>query len=115
MATTKKRKLGRAICDSYIHVPKPATILELDWNIWLKYNSGLTAIECAMVFGVKVHEVTKIISTIVEKLKNKVKLAEYWGEDFASVEAAMDFKQRIKNNIKMGKVVDDRLVIMSEV
>ena len=121
MAKTKRKpsKLNRSICDSYIHVPRPSTITELHWNIWLKYNSGLTSIECAMVFGVKVHEVTKIISTIVEQLKNKVKLAEDWSEDFATVEAAMEFKQRLANNVYMAarvakKTNSNELLIMSE-
>lgn len=122
MSKTKRapRKLNRSICDSYIHVPRPSTITELNWNIWLKYNSGLTAIECAMVFGVKVHEVTKIIGTIVEQLKNKVKLAEDWSEDFATVEAAIEFKQRLANNIYMAARVAKKrgmnvMVIMGEV
>jgi hypothetical protein len=114
-----KRKLGRAICDSYIHVPKPATITQQHWDVWLKYNSGLTSVECAMVFGIKVHEITSIISGIVERLKNKSKLAEDWSEDFATIEAAMEFKQRIANNIYMAmrkakKENTNQILIMSE-
>jgi hypothetical protein len=114
-----KRKLGRAICDSYIHIPKPATITQQHWDIWLKYNSGLTSVECAMVFGIKVPEITSIISGIVERLKNKSKLAEDWSEDFATIEAAMDFKQRIANNIYMAiqkakKQGTNQILIMSE-
>ena len=117
--TKPKRKLGRAICDSYIHVPKPATITQEHWDVWLKYNSGLTSVECAMVFGIKVQEITNIISGIVERLKNKSKLAEDWSEDFATIEAAMDFKQRIANNIYMAmrkakKENTNQILIMSE-
>jgi hypothetical protein len=114
-----KRKLGRAICDSYIHVPKPATITQEHWDVWLKYNSGLTSVECAMVFCIKVHEITSIISGIVERLKNKSKLAEDWSEDFATIEAAMEFKQRIANNVYMAmrkakKENTNQILIMSE-
>jgi len=117
--TKTKRKLGRAICDNYVHVPKPATITQEHWDIWLKYNSGLTSVECAMIFGLNVPEITKIISNIVERLKNKSKLAEDWSEDFATVEAAIDFKQRIANNIYMAmrkakKTNSNQLIIMSE-
>jgi hypothetical protein len=115
----QKRKLGRAICDSYIHVPKPATITQKHWDIWLNYNSGLTSVECAIVFGIKVHDITKIISDIVERLKNKSKLAEDWSEDFATIEAAMEFKQRIANNVYMAirkakKENTNQILIMSE-
>jgi hypothetical protein len=117
--TKTKRKLGRAICDSYVHIPKPATITQEHWDIWLKYNSGLTSVECAMVFSMQVHQITKIISEIVERLKNKSKLAEDWSEDFATIEAAMDFKQRISNNIYMAmrkakKMNTNEILIMSE-
>jgi hypothetical protein len=115
----QKRKMARVICDSYVHVPKPATIIQLHWDIWLKYNSGLSTIECAMVFGIKVHDITKIISAIVERLKNKSKIAEDWSEDFASVQSAIDFKQRIANNVYMAvrkakKENTNEILIMSE-
>jgi hypothetical protein len=114
-----KRKMARVICDSYIHVPKPATITQQHWDIWLNYNSGLDTIECAMVSKMKPHEITKIISAIVERLKNKSKIAEDWSEDFASVEAAKDFKQRLANNIYMAmrkakKMNTNEILIMSE-
>ena len=114
-----KRKQARVICDSYVHVPKPATITQQHWDIWLNYNSGLNTIECAMVSKMQPHDITKIISGIVERLKNKSKLAEDWSEDFASVEAAMDFKQRIANNVYMAmrkakKENSNEVLIMSE-
>ena len=77
-----KRKTARVICDSYVHIPKPATITQEHWDIWLNYNSGLNTIECAMVSKMQPHEITKIISGIVERLKNKSKIAEDWSEDF---------------------------------
>ncbi len=115
-----KRKIGRVICDSYVHIPKPATITQEHWDIWLNYNSGLNTIECAMVSKMQPHEITKIISGIVERLKNKSKIAEDWSEDFATVEAAMNFKQRLANNIYMAmrkakKLNTNQLLIMSEV
>jgi hypothetical protein len=72
-----------------------------------------------MVFGIKVHEITSIISGIVERLKNKSKLAEDWSEDFATVQAAMEFKQRIANNVYMAirkakKENTNQILIMSE-
>ena len=72
-----------------------------------------------MVFGIKVHEITKIISSIVERLKNKSKIAEDWSEDFSSVEAAKDFKQRLANNVYMAmrkakKENTNEILIMSE-
>ena len=114
-----KRKQARVICDSYVHVPKPATITQQHWDIWLNYNSGLNTIECAMVSKMQPHDITKIISGIVERLKNKSKLAEDWSEDFASVEAAKDFKQRIANNVYMAmrkakKENSNEVLIMSE-
>jgi hypothetical protein len=114
-----KRKMARVICDSYVHVPKPATITQEHWEVWLNYNSGLDTIECAMVSKMKPHEVTKIISAIVERLKNKSKIAEDWSEDFASVQSAKDFKQRLANNIYMAmrkakKENTNEILIMSE-
>jgi hypothetical protein len=56
----------------------------------------------------------------VERLKNKSKIAEDWSEDFASVESAKDFKQRIANNVYMAmrkakKMNSNVILIMSEV
>jgi hypothetical protein len=55
----------------------------------------------------------------VERLKNKSKIAEDWTEDFATIEAAMEFKQRIANNIYMAmrkakKENTNQLLILSE-
>jgi hypothetical protein len=52
-------------------------------------------------------------------LKNKSKLAEDWSEDFATVQAAIEFKQRIANNIYMAmrkakKTNSNEILIMSE-
>jgi len=55
-----------------------------------------------------------------KKLKNKPKLVDDFTEDFKSVEAAKDFRIRIKNNYFMAKrkarkEKSNELLIMSEV
>jgi hypothetical protein len=120
MSIIKKRKPSRFISDAYAHIPKPAAIEEYHWKIWLDYNDGLNAPECAMKYHIKTFEVTQIISSVVERLKNKAKESEVWTEDFKSVEAAMEFKQRIQNNIYMAKKEAQKqglkiLLIMSEI
>ena len=114
------RKPQRHISDAYNNVIKPQSIQDQHWNIWKRYNEGLNTVELAMEFKIKKHEVTQIISGVVEKLKNKPKLVDDFTEDFKSVDAAMEFKIRLQNNYYMAarkarKEKSNELLIMSEI
>lgn len=97
----KNRKISRSINSTYVNVIKPENIPDEHWEMWLKFNAGLTTTEIAMTFHTKVHTVTSIISKIVELLKNKPKIINDWSYDFKDERAAMDFRERIRNNIAM--------------
>lgn len=114
------RKPQRHISEAYNNVIKPQSIQDQHWLIWKRYNDGLNTVELAMEFRIKKHEVTQIISTVVEKLKNKPKLVDDFTEDFKSVEAAMEFRQRIANSTYMAirkakKEKSINYLIMSEI
>jgi hypothetical protein len=115
-----KRKPQRHISEAYNNVIKPQSIQDNHWLIWKRYNEGLNTVELAMEFRIKKHEVTQIISQVVEKLKNNPKLVDDFTEDFKSVEAAMEFKIRLQNNYYMAtrkarKEKSNELLIMSEI
>jgi hypothetical protein len=115
-----KRKPQRHISDAYNNVIKPQSIQDNHWLIWKRYNEGLNTVELAMEFRIKKHEVTQIISGVVEKLKNKPKLVDDFTEDFKSVEAAMEFRIRLQNNYYMAarkarKEKSNQLLILSEI
>ena len=115
-----KRKPQRHISDAYNNVIKPQSIQDNHWNIWKRYNEGLNTVELAMEFRIKKFEVTQIISLVVEKLKNKPKLVDDFTEDFKSVDAAMEYRNRLRNNYYMAvrkarKEKSNELLIMSEI
>ena len=114
------RKPQRHISEAYNNVIKPQSIQDNHWLLWKRYNEGLNTVELAMEFRIKKFEVTQIISLVVEKLKNKPKLVDDFTEDFKSVEAAMEFRQRIANSTYMAirkakKEKSINYVIMSEI
>jgi hypothetical protein len=114
------RKPQRHISDAYNNVIKPQSIQDNHWILWKRYNEGLNTVELAMEFRIKKHEVTQIISQVVERLKNKPKLVDDFTEDFKSGEAAMEFKTRLQNNYYMAarkarKEKSNEVLIMSEI
>jgi len=120
MKPTRKRKPQRFTSEAYNNVIKPQSIQDQHWLIWKRYNEGLNTVELAMEFRIKKFEVTQIISLVVEKLKNKPKLVDDFTEDFKSVEAAMEFRQRIANSTYMAikkakKEKSINYLIMSEI
>jgi uncharacterized hydantoinase/oxoprolinase family protein len=115
-----KRKPQRHISEAYNNVIKPQSISEHYWLIWKRYNEGLNTVELAMEFKTKKHEVTQIISNVVEKLKNKPKLVDDFCEDFKSVDAAMEYRNRLRNSYYMAyrkakKEKSKNILIMSEI
>lgn len=104
----RNRKISRFISDAYVNVIKPEAIEPEHWDMWLKYNAGLTNIELAMTFRIKVFEVVQIISNVVELLKTKPKIVEQdWSQEFLNWQSAEEFRNKIRS--KQGPL------IMSEV
>lgn len=118
---TRNRKISRFISDAYVNVIKPEIIDSQHWDMWLKYNAGLTNIELAMIFRIKVFEVVKIIANVVEQLKSKPPIVEKdWSQEFRTWIDAQLYRDKIRAKANeaakvLKKQGTNELLIMSEV
>lgn len=93
---------------------KPDDILQMNWDLYNDYLSGMFKFELAKKYFIEKYEVHEIIESVMLRLKlNEPKIVRLSNE-FVSWQEAAEFRQRLKMKYDQAPIINNCKIIMSD-